>query len=69
MHFLEIICADVVFKFCEYIHIRINRGRGAMTFKGGSKSAKRGHAPQSARTWHKIVKFLDITRKQSNFYL
>ena len=39
-----------------------------MTFKGGSNGTKRGHAPQRARKWHKIDTFLDITRKQNNFY-
>ena len=43
-HFLEIIWADIVFKFCRYTHLRINRGRGAITFKGGSKRAKWCHA-------------------------
>ena len=37
MHFLEMICADIVFKFCSYAHAHINRGRGTMTFKGESK--------------------------------
>ena len=56
-------------KFRRYTHMPINRGWGAMTFKAGSKVAKRGHAPQSARKWHKIDIFLDIRRKPSNFYL
>ena len=46
MHFFGIICADIVFKFCMYAHKRINRERGAMTFKGGSKGAKHGHGPK-----------------------
>ena len=28
MHFLEIISADIVFKFCRYTHVSINRGWG-----------------------------------------
>ena len=28
MHFLEIISADIVFKFCRYTHASINRGWG-----------------------------------------
>ena len=63
MHFLEIFCADIVFKFCSYAHIRITRGWGAMTFKGGSKGAKRGQVPKSARKCHEIDIFLYITRK------
>ena len=48
----------------------LTRGQGAMTLKGGSMAAKRSHAPpQSSRKWHKINIFLDITRKQSSFYL
>ena len=43
--FLEIICGGIVFKFCTYTHICINRVRGAMTFKGRSKGTKRGFAP------------------------
>ena len=38
MHFLEI-CTEIVFKFCSYTHIRINRGRGARTLKGISKGS------------------------------
>ena len=49
MHFLEIISADIVFKFCRHTHIRINRGGdwewGAVAFKGASKEAKRSHTP------------------------
>ena len=49
MHFLEIICADIVFKFLG-IHIHVStEGRGVMTFKGESKGAKRGHAPPPKR--------------------
>ena len=47
IHFLEIICEDIVFKLRRYTHIRINRGRGAITFRGGSKGAKSGHAPKT----------------------
>ena len=47
MHFLEIICTDIVFKFCRYTHVRINRGRGAITFRVGSKAVKGGHAPKA----------------------
>ena len=34
-----------------------------MTFKGGSKGAKRDHAPpkKNAQKWHKIDIFLDVT--------
>ena len=41
IHFLEIICADIVFKFYRHTHMRV--GRKAMTSKGGSKGAKRSH--------------------------
>ena len=44
MHFLEKVCEDIVFKFCKYTHIRINRGRGAIAFRSGSKGTKSGHA-------------------------
>ena len=47
MHFLEITCAYIVFKFCRYTHKRINWERGAMTFKGGPKGTKQGHAPKA----------------------
>ena len=67
MHFLEIICADIVFKFCRYTLIRFNRGRGVMTFRGESKEAKRDPHPQSSRKCHKINIFHEITGK-SNFY-
>ena len=69
MHLLEIICADIIFKLCRYAHIRIKRGWGAMTVKGGSLGAKGSHDHQSARKLHKINIFLDITRNKSNFYL
>ena len=49
MHFLEIISADIVFKFCRYtLYILTGNGDwewGAMTFKGASKEAKRSHTP------------------------
>ena len=69
MHFFEIICADVVFKVSRHAHIRINRGAGSHDLQRWIYGAKRGHAPQSGRKWHRINIFLDITRKQSNFYL
>ena len=47
MHSWEIISVDIVFKFCRCTHVRINRGRGAITFKGEFKGAKRGHAPEA----------------------
>ena len=58
------------FKFRRYTNFPFNWWRGAMTFKPRSKGVKRGHAPpqKSTRKWHKIDKFLDIRRKQSNFY-
>ena len=55
MFFLEIISADIVFKFCRYTHIRINRWRGTITFKCESKGAKCSHAPtrpKMAQNWH-----------------
>ena len=41
-YFLEIKSADV-FKLCRYLYICQYK---AMAFKGGSKGAKRGHAPK-----------------------
>ena len=38
-----------------------------MIFKSGSKGAKRGHAPRSARKWHKIDTFLDIRKTAKKF--
>ena len=68
MHFLGIIYADVVFRFCSYTHIRINRGRGH-DLQRRIQGAKHGHAPPpNVRKWHKIDTYLDITRKQCNFY-
>ena len=55
MHLLKIICADIVFKFSRYTHIRIYRGRGAMTFKGGSKgpyAAMHPKCPKMAQNRH-----------------
>ena len=43
--FSEIICADIAFKFYRHTHMCINRGQKAMTSKGGSNGAKRGHVP------------------------
>ena len=33
------------------------------------REGAQGHGPQIARKWHKMDIFLDIARKQSNFYL
>ena len=84
MHFLEIICADIVFELCRYqergqrpcvMHPSWKIRRASYTWPVAEShglqrrilGGKRGHAPQSARKWHKIDTFLDITRK-SNFY-
>ena len=57
MHFLAIICADIIFKCCRYTHMRINRGRGEMAFKGGSKRTKRDHAPKRPKKCTKSTYF------------
>ena len=73
MHLLEIISADIVFNFFRYTHIRIIRGWGLRShhlqrrIQGGQTQPYSLHLLQSARKWHKINTFLDITRKQSNF--
>ena len=52
-----------------FTHIRINRGRGAMTFKGGSKEGKRDHAPSPKAPGNGTkLTYSSMTRKQTSFY-
>ena len=73
IHFLEIISADIVYKFCRYPHLCINGGWGLRShhlkrrIQGGQRQSY--SPPPSAQKWYKINTFLDIRRKQSNFCL
>ena len=72
MHFLEIISADIVFKFCRYTDVSINRGWGPRShyLQGAPKETKtQPYPPQIARKLNKINILLDLTRKQSSFWL
>ena len=67
MPFLEIICADIAFKFCRHTHIHVTGGGEPWTSKVDPRGPNVA-TPKSARKWHKIVIFLDITRQQSSAY-